>query len=95
MQLSLFPDSTAKPEAIWSPPLCPVPDTTYRCEIRFLWNPLAQRGTCAVEITDDDTRELISWELRPGAQSIQELSNHVRAALETSAAALAYLDEPF
>ena len=95
VQLRLFPDLQPHSEAVWAPPLCPVPDTTYRCEVRFLWNPLAHRGTCAVEVTDDDTRELIAWELRPGAHSIQDLSNDIEAAVQTAMASLLYLDEPF
>lgn len=95
MQLRLDLDDARHPEARWSPPLCPVPETTYRVEVRALWCPRWQRGTVALEITDDDTREQIAWELRPGAHTLQELANDVRDSVASALGSLDYLDEPF
>lgn len=95
MQLSLNLRDHVRPQETWAPPLCPVPDTTYRVEIRLLWNPLMQRGTAAMEITDDDTRELIAWRLLPGAKSLQDLAWNVSDFREALMEALRYLDEPF
>lgn len=94
MQLELFP-VTQLAQRIYSPPLTPVRDTTYRVEVRYLWCPSAQRGTAALEVTDDDTRELIAWELLPGAESLEELRQAVKECMESAAQHLDYLDEPF
>lgn len=95
MQLELFPALERQPEELWHPPLVTVPGSTWRIDIRVLWNPLAQRGVVAGELTDDDTRELLAWLLLPGAHSIQELSQHLRKVMEHQMDRLGYLDEPF
>ena len=94
MQMSLFPEF--KPvERREHRPLVKQGDLTYRFELRFLWCPEAGRGQAAAEVTDDESSELFYWELRPGAESVEELLQEVRKATESLAEQLRYYDEPF
>lgn len=94
MQLTLF-DATATVQRRESPPLVYLGDTTWRFELRFLWCPRARRGVVATEVTDDATRELVWWELRPGAHGGDELLEEVRHAVEALMDEWEHLDSPF
>lgn len=94
-QLRLFEDHHPEVDETKSLPLVVVPGTTWRFEIRALWCSLAHRGIVAMEVTDDDTRELIHWQLAPGADSFEQLVKLLRIALADGVTTLDQLDAPF
>lgn len=63
MQLSLF-DPPA-PSRIDCPQHVKTPDDVYRAELRLVFHPDAGRSACAVEVTHDGSRELVSWVMLP------------------------------
>lgn len=95
MQLSLFKDDHDEASKRLSLPLVVVPDTTWRLEIRALWSNTAQRGIVALELTDDDSRELIEWQLLPGTHSLKQLAQQIDELRLAGVNTLAQLDEPF
>ena len=76
-------------------PLCVVPGSLFRFEVRFRWSPLGDRGQVVAQVTDDDTGELLGWWLKPSTHGFEELATEVTRALRDLYDMLEALAEPF
>lgn len=76
-------------------PLVNLGDTLYRFELRFRWQPSSDRSQIVAEITDDATRELLGWQMRPSAQGDHELTQQLVESMQWMREMQRYLAEPF
>lgn len=84
-----------EPRQQTSLPLINLPDTLYRFELRFRWQPSTDRGQVIAQITDDNTRELLGWQMRPTTQGDNELTQELLRAVHWLREMQRYLSEPF
>lgn len=80
------PDDTLYPRTVQSPPLVTVPGTLWHAEYHLVLRPDAGRGSCTVQLSDYDTRELAFWRQ-------YELAQSERAFLEVAGRGSSDLEE--
>lgn len=83
-------DGTQHPKEFGSPPMIKTPDDVYRIELRVTFEPDAQLGQVAVEVTHENSRELIYWKLGQLAHGEGELA---QAMMEGAAAVQRWIGE--
>lgn len=90
-QLSLFNETH---EHYSTPQVIRTPDDVYRAELRVTFQPDAELSVCAVEVTHEHSRELVSWTMFPYVEGVSAV-----ASLEEGYARLVHeitsLENPF
>lgn len=92
-QLRLFPD--AQGEGWEQPPTVKTPDDVYRIEMRCTFHPDRRIGVVAVEVTHENSRELVAWKLSPTKQGEDALLSQLREAHQEAARWVQDLYAPF
>nr|CRY97306.1 hypothetical protein [uncultured prokaryote] len=79
---------------ISQPPIVKTPDDTYRAELRLTWHPPSGRKVVAIEVTHENSRELVAWSLYPTDETTQ-VGLYVQQAWAHLLSLIEELDAPF
>lgn len=93
MQLHLF--DPPSPTRIDSPQSIKTPDDVYRVEVRLVFHPTSGRNCCAIEVTHDGSRELVSWVMLPLTDGLDGAESLLSAAWAEALTRIRELYEPF
>lgn len=93
MQLHLF-DPPA-PTRLDVPQHVKTPDDVYRIELRLVFHPDTGRNVCAVEVTHDGSRELVSWIMLPSMDNLDGAEALLATAYAEAKVRLNELYAPF
>lgn len=93
LQLDLF--DPPSPRRLDTPTTIKTPDDVYRIEVRLVFHPDGRRNACAIEVTHDGSRELISWVMLPLTSDLEGAESLLSTAWAEALVRLRELYEPF